>query len=218
MTAVVAGSLVTVAALGVAVAGAVLLTADRGGRDVNGYLTTGPLSVATPGYAVVVDPVDLQTGPGDPALGGTLGEVRVSAVGADALFVGIGPAVDVEAYLAGVERTWLGPPDDGRVTGRLLPGGAPGTPPAQQGFWAASTAGTGPQQLSWTAAPGRWAVVVMNADGSRAVTAEVTAGATAPALGGLSAGLLTGGAIALLAGVLLVALAVPRRPAGSEQG
>ena len=208
VTGVVLGSLLAVTALGVAVSGAVLMAADRGGRDADGFVTTGPTSASTPGYALVVDPVELQTGPGAPALGTTLGDVRLSAVGAptSALFVGIGLAADVETYLAGVERTRLT-----GAAGQVLPGGAPATPPAQQGFWAASAAGPGPQQLTWTASAGQWAVVVMNADGSRAVSAELSVGVTAPALPGLSTGLLTGGAVALLAGALLVALAVPRR-------
>ena len=147
--------------------------------------------------------------PGAPALGATLGDVRVSAVGTDtaALFVGIGPAADVEAYLAGVERSRL---TGGSTAAQVLPGGAPATPPAQQGFWVATAAGPGPQQLTWTASEGQWAVVVMNADGSRAVTAELTAGVTAPVLPGLWTGLLAGAAAALLAGALLVALAIPR--------
>ena len=209
VTAVVLGSLLAVTAVGLAISGAVLMAADRGGRDADGFLTTGPMNASTSGYAVVVDPVELQSEPGAPALGATLGDVRVSAVGADtaALFVGIGPAADVEAYLAGVERSRL---TGGSTPAQVLPGGAPATPPAQQGFWVATAAGPGPQQLTWTASEGQWAVVVMNADGSRAVTAELTAGVTAPALPGLSTGLLAGGALALLAGALLVALAIPR--------
>ena len=61
--------------------------------------------------------------------------------------------------------------------------------------------------MTWTAAEGRWTVVVMNADGSRPVAAELTAGVTAPVMRGLWIGLGVGGAVALLAGALLVALA-----------
>jgi hypothetical protein len=93
----------------------------------------------------------------------------------------------------------------------VVPGGAPATPPAQQAFWAAATSGPGPPQVTWNAAPGRWTAVVMNADGSRPVAAELTAGLTAPALGGLATGLGVGAAVALLVGALLVALAIPRR-------
>ena len=98
---------------------------------------------------------------------------------------------------------------------QVTPGGAPATPPAQQAFWAASTSGPGTQQVTWTAAEGRWTVVVMNADGSRPVAAELTAGVTAPVLRGLWTGLGVGAVVTLLAGALLVALAVPRRSAVS---
>ena len=52
--------------------------------------------------------------------------------------------------------------------------------------------------------------LVMNADGSRSVAAELTAGVTAPVLPAVSTGLLIAAAFALLAGALLIALAVPR--------
>jgi hypothetical protein len=79
----------------------VLAAADRGGRDADGFVTTGPMPVAAPGYAAVLDPVDLQTGTDGPDLGTMVGDVRVSAVGSgeSAVFVGIGPATDVDAYL-----------------------------------------------------------------------------------------------------------------------
>ena len=75
----------------------------------------------------------------------------------------------------------------------------------------ASDGGPGARQVTWTAAEGRWAVVVMNADASRPVTAQLTAGVTAPVLGGIGTGLAVGAAVALLAGALLVVLALPRR-------
>ncbi len=218
---VVVGSLRTVTALGTAVGSGLLAAVDRGGRDADGFVTAGPMSVSSPGHAVVLDPVDLQTGPGDPDLGTTLGDVRLSATGSGgpAVFVGVGPAADVEAYLAGVERSHLtGAPGAGGPVTRAVPGGPPATPPAQQAFWAAATAGPGVQEVTWTATQGSWTAVVMNADGSRPVAAELTVGVDAPALRGLWTGLATGAAAALLAGALLVALAVPRRSRGRASG
>ncbi len=219
VSAVVVGSLLVVTAIGAAIGSGVLMAADRGGRDADGFVTIGPMSVSSPGYAVVLDPVDLQTGPSGPDLGTTLGDTRVSATGSrdSAVFVGIGPAADVEAYLAGVERSRLTGPQGrtGREITQVTPGGAPATPPAQQAFWAVSTSGPGTPQVTWTAAEGRWTVVVMNADASRPVAAELTAGVTAPVLRGLWTGLGVGAVVTLLAGALLVALAVPRRSADS---
>jgi hypothetical protein len=216
VSAVVVGSLLVVSAVGTAVGGGVLAVADRGGRDAAGFVTTGPMPATTPGYAVLLDPVQLQTDVGGPDLGTILGDVRVSATGSgeSAVFVGIGPAADVDAYLAGVGRTRLTTSrEPGGTVRQALPGGAPATPPAQQAFWVASAFGPGTQQLTWTAAPGTWTVVVMNSDASRPVAAQLTAGVTAPALRGISTGLLIGAAVALLAGALLIALAVPRSSA-----
>jgi hypothetical protein len=55
----------------------------------------------------------------------------------------------------------------------------PGTPP-RRSFWAASAAGTGSPTLTWPTKSGHWSVVVMNADGSPGIDAQVTAGANLP--------------------------------------
>lgn len=94
---------------------------------------------------------------------------------------------------------------------QVLPGGAPVTAPAQQTFWATSVAGAGPQQLTWTVAQGEWAVVVMNADGSRPVVVDLSAGATAPWLRWVWIWMYMGAGIGLIAGGALVLLAVRRR-------
>ncbi len=128
------------------------------------------------------------------------------------MFVGIGAAADVEAYLGAVERERLVDiTDGGRAVQQRLPGGSPATPPEQQTFWVASAAGPGEQQLVWRAADGRWSVVVMNADASRPVVADLSAGVTAPALRWVWIGLFIGAGVALLVGALLMAVAVPRR-------
>ena len=75
----------------------------------------------------------------------------------------------------------------------------------------ASASGTSAPQVTWTAAAGRWAVVVMNADGSSPVAAELTRRRDAPALRGMWTGLYTGAGVARLGGALLIALALPRR-------
>ena len=51
------------------------------------------------------------------------------------------------------------------------------TEAAEQEFWVASAAGSGTQELTWDATSGRWAAVVMNADGSPGITASLTIGA-----------------------------------------
>jgi hypothetical protein len=213
---VVIGSLLLVGGTGAAAGGTALLVADQAGRDADGFLGTPTRTFTSSGYALVFDPVELRADAGTPDLGGVLGDVRVRATGqdADGVFVGIGPAADVEGYLGTVEREQLTDMTDrGRAVQQRIAGGAPATLPADQPFWAASAAGPGEQQLVWRATDGRWSVVVMNADATRPVVADLSAAVTAPALRWVWIGLFIGAGVALLIGALLVALAVPRRVA-----
>ncbi len=217
ITAVVIGSLLVLGGVGTAAGATAVLTADRAGRDSGGFLNTPVHTFTSSGYALVFDPVELRGDNASADVGALVGDVRVRATGsgtAGGVFVGIGPADAVETYLATVDRERLvGMRAGGTAEQQRLPGGAPATPPAQQAFWAASAAGPGPQQLSWTATEGRWAVAVMNADGSRPVVADLSAGATAPGLRYLWTGLYIGAGIGLVVGIALVLLgAVRRRP------
>jgi hypothetical protein len=172
-------------------------------------------TVSSPGHALVLDPVELRADHGAPDLDGVLGQVRATATGPEraAVFVGIGPAADVDAYLGDVARSRLSAAGPGRsVQMQPLPGGVPGTPPDQQPFWSASASGPGTQRLTWTASEGRWAIVVMNTDASRPVTAAVSAAVTAPALHWVWTGLFVSAGLALIPGLVLIGLAMPRPP------
>ena len=65
-------------------------------------------------------------------------------------------------------------------------------------FWAASASGTGTQAVTWEVEDGDWSVVVMNADASRGVDADVKAGAELPFLASLGWGTLIAGLVALV--------------------
>jgi hypothetical protein len=219
IVAVVIGSLLLLGGIGAAVGGTAVLTADRAGRDGDGFLNTPSQSYTSSGYALVFDPLELRSAATDENIGALVGDVRVNATGAaqdGGVFVGIGPADAVEGYLAAVQRDRVVEfrTDDSGVQQRLS-GGAPATPPTQQTFWVTSAAGPGPQQLTWTATEGRWAVVVMNADGSRPVVTDLSAAATAPGLRWLWIAQYAAAAVALLAGALLVHRALRRRHAAA---
>ena len=94
---------------------------------------------------------------------------------------------------------------------RTLSGGAPTTAPAEQLFWAASAAGNGTQQMTWTTTDGRWVVVVMNADATRPVVADLSLGATAPGLRWVWIGQYVAAGMNLIGGAVLVLLALRRR-------
>ena len=215
VVAVVLGALLLLPVIGLVVGGGVLLWADTGGRDDDGYLFTASDEFSTAGHAMLSDRIDLETDADWVPLSAALGTARVEVTGtgaAEEVFVGVGPTRDVEAYLDGVERTVID--DLGLDTSAdqdLLPGGAPSGPPTEQDFWTVEASGPGTQRLSWEPAGGSWTLVIMNADGSAGVAVDARIGATAPALGGLAWGLLVGGLVLGLVAALVLVLAA-RRP------
>ena len=66
-------------------------------------------------------------------------------------------------------------------------------------FWVKSTSGAGSLALDWKPRPGNWRAVVMNADRSRGVTAELQLGARTSLLWWIGAALLAAGVLAAAA-------------------
>jgi len=85
-------------------------------------------------------------------------------------------------------------------------GGAVAPRPGTRGFWVASATGRGSQTAQWDVSGGKWAAVVMRADGRPGVTADIRAGAKVDWLVWLGIGLLAAGAIGFAAGVALITL------------
>jgi hypothetical protein len=107
--------------------------------------------------------------------------------------------------------------DAGRADFRLHPGAAPAAPPATRGFWAARSVGPGTRTLAWTPRQGGWRIVVMNADGSAGVHAELAVGARFPHLLWLGVGALGAGIVLLLLGVCAIWIAAPRSSGRSPE-
>ncbi|MBN1091179.1 hypothetical protein JKP75_00340 [Blastococcus sp. TML/M2B] len=215
--AAVVGALLFLPALGLLAGGGVLLWVDQRERADDGYLYTASDTFATPGHALVTETIDLDTGADWVGASAALGTARVEVTTAEPgtdVFVGIAPAADAAAYLAGVQRTVVDDLglDTSAADQELLAGGAPSGPPADQDFWTVQATGPGTQQLSWEPDDGSWTLVVMNADGSAGVAVDARIGATLPALTGLAWGLLGGGLVLVGLAVLLLVLAL-RRPA-----
>jgi hypothetical protein len=97
--------------------------------------------------------------------------------------------------------------DPFRVTYRPVTGGPPQAPPTQQHFWAASASGVGTQTVTWKVRDGDWSVVLMNADGSRGVVADVDLGARLSFLLWVAIGSLIGGVLVVAGSTALVVLA-----------
>ena len=207
---VVAGALLGMMALGSIVAGGALLVADRGLRD-GGFVTAPTDTWRSGGYAAVLSNVLVQAPGSDQNLPGRFfGQVRLQATPTSAatpLFVGIARESDVSAYLSGVARTV---PGSGSTADEEIPGASPAVPPGDLDIWVAQASGDGTQSVLWTPSDGRWAAVVMNADGSRGVSASVDVGARLPWLGGAGFAAFTVGLVLLIGGVALVAAGVHR--------
>ena len=189
---IVAAAVAGVLALGALGLGAAALWAD-GEKNDDGYLTTdserfaaGTRALATDNLDVDLDGVDWLVDSGD------LGKVQleVSSEGDEPVFVGIARTEDVASYLRGVDHTRVTDVDTlpFEASYQRKPGDRRPTAPAQESFWAASTQGRGEQTLDWRVDEGDWSVVVMNADGSRGVAADVSAGAKVPYLSGIGWG------------------------------
>jgi hypothetical protein len=219
MILLIVGVLLVASGLGVVAAGTVAGWAHLVHRGDDGFVSSPEFSLASDGYAVTAEHLDLVVTPGEwtPWVDEVDVRLRVTPEQpGDEVFVGLAPRADVETYLADVARdevTALRTPGGARYAER--PGASVPTPPAAETFWTVQSEGTGTQTLAWSVTSGEWAVVVMNADASPGVTVAADAGALTGVLGPLAIGLLLLGLALLGAGAALIVAAVPdeHRPA-----
>jgi hypothetical protein len=213
-----AAGLAALAAAALLAAGGLVLWADAK-KDDDGYLTSATHTFTTRDYAIASDDLDIdEDGPGDLLDDDLYGRVRLKvAAGERPVFVGIAPTADVDRYLARTAHAEVTDVslDPFRADYRARGGERPPAAPAEQRFWTASAHGSGPQTLTWKVRRGGWSVVVMNADGSRGVTAGVSVGADLPILTPLGWSLLGGGALLAMLAAGLVVVGV-RAPAGGR--
>jgi hypothetical protein len=227
---IVLGSIGVLFGLAVLAGGGFLLWADRTQRE-DGYLTTPTERFATPTYALTRSRLEVDTEGAKWVLNEDwFGKIRIRGESTDekTLFIGIGPQADVARYLGTVAHANVQDVDFDpfRVTYLPVSGGAPDGPPTEQGFWAASASGVGTQTLTWKVRDGDWSVVLMNADGSRGVDADVDLGAKLSFLLWVAIGLLIGGVLVVGGSTALVVLAARTRhpppgtpaPAGAGGG
>jgi hypothetical protein len=202
-------------------AGAYGLWLDTSQRS-DGYVMTSSQRFSTGGYALATRTLQISSDVPSFLYGRDwLGDVRIRGNSANpnrTLFIGIAHKDDVDRYLAGVAHSEVvdvnGNPfgTTYRPSYRLVPGGKPAIPPTRASFWVARTSGAGTQSLTWSVKQGRWAVVVMRPDGSRAVLADLAAGAKLPALLWVSIVVLVLGILILGGGVALIYFVGGREP------
>ncbi len=174
----------------------------------NGILQTGFHSLATNTTAFESPTTDINTySIGTPSL-------RVQANSANGVFVGIGPAGQVNQYLAGSPVTTITSLDlwPYSITSSNRGGSSTPAPPDQQSFWVAKGSGATSASLSWKLASGQYKLVIMRSDGAPHVVVQARVGVKIPylvtwAIVGLVVALLL-----LALGVLLFVLGIRTRP------
>jgi hypothetical protein len=212
---IVLGSIGVLFGLALLAGGGFLLWADRTQRE-DGYLTTPTERFATPTYGLTRTRLEVDTdGQGWLLNESWFGKIRIrgDSPGAQTLFIGIGPETAVAKYLGGVAHASVQDIefDPFRAKYLSIAGGEPQGPPTEQRFWAASASGVGTQTVTWKVREGDWSVVVMNADGSRGVAADIDLGAKLAFLLWVAIGLLLGGVVVLGGSTALIVLAARTR-------
>jgi hypothetical protein len=203
MVAVLVGSVLALFSLGLLGGGGTLLWAGQALRH-DGFVTTETATYSTGGYALASEHVSLNWGL---LVTGLVGDVRVRVTTSGMskpVFVAIGPADRVAAYLSGTTYATVNGAGGGGLA--VHHGAGRPVPPPTAGIWVAQAAGTGTQVLRWTAQDGDWTAVVMNQDGSAGVTVRADVGVSAPGLARIAVELLVGGILlgALSAALILV--------------
>jgi hypothetical protein len=205
------GSLTVLVALAL-LAGGIAAVWGLGQRDADGYFTTGTHTLSTNSYALSTESLDVGNDVPDWVVD-DFATVRVQARSSVPVFLGVGPARDVERYLAGVQHDQITDfdTDPFSVTRRRLGGGGEPSPPATQRFWRRSVSGSGSQTIRWPVESGRWSVVAMNADGSRNVSVHTRFGARVPSLRWIAIGTLAAGGLMVVGGAGLIYVGSNRR-------
>lgn len=186
-------------------------------RDDDGYFDA-TIELATETAAITAEDLDFLAEPGSPDwIVDTLDvDVRLRATAeasANELFIGIAREADIDGYLAGVAHAEVRDVDGQDPIYRLREGNQAASPPDRQDFWVTSASGVGSQEIFWEAQSGRWAAVVMNADGSPGVVANVNVGARSGIVVALSVALLAIGTALTVASTALI-VAGARSPKG----
>ena len=216
----IAGAVLVAVSLGLLGTGGAATWATTANRHA-GYVDLGSQSFRASGYAVASNAVELHADTaGWQAARALFGTVRLTASPAagQPVFLGIAPTERAAAYLAGSPYVTVRDITSGHVRYTAHHGTVAPAPPGQTGIWAARSAGSGPQALTWQPRNGRWTVVAMNADGSRPVSVRVAIAATLPALPWVAAGLLIAGILMLTLGVTLIIIPARRATALAAVG
>ena len=172
----------------------------------SGVVQTGYHSISTPTTGFVSNPGDIQN---SNDVGRNGGSVTLQLDGRDtskSVFLGIGPAAQVQAYFNGASYEQVTKVDFGdfRLVTTRIDGTTQPAAPGDQSFWVASSESSNQAELTWTIADGRYEVVVMNEDGSAGILTSAQIGASLPDSTGIWLTIVIVGGAAMIVGGALV--------------
>jgi hypothetical protein len=232
IAALIVGCLLILPSLGLLFFGGALLVYSATERDDQGYFSVDLDRFETSTVAITAEEIDLL---GDSFLAddeddpGRLfdwldADFRLRATSADGtggLSIGIAPETVVDDYLDGIAHDEIIDYTEETPEYRRSDGSIEITRPFAEVDWVVATTGPGTQELVWTLASGRWSVVVMNADASPGVAADVEVGFRSDRVVPVAWALVGVGALLTLISVGLIAFVarrddeIPPPPAGS---
>jgi hypothetical protein len=186
----------------------------------SGVIESGFHSIGTSTYGFVSNPGQVRRGQGVEVRSGNA-TLRVAARSSQPVFIGVGPAQQVDSYLNGVPYETVTDVhfDPFRLDLQSSTGTVHPAKPGDQSFWVAKATGTSPD-LSWPIVSGSYRVVMMNANGSAGVLSDTQVGLRIPGLFGASLGTtIAGGLLSLIGlGLLIWGIATKRRQPAAVQG
>jgi hypothetical protein len=217
-TAMIAAGIILIVGGGVVAAGGGAVAAAVGGDST---VTSGHHAITSRAAALVTEEGDI-----DNFDAGFLGHpgIKLSFSGSDKpVFVGVGPAAEVDRYLAGAEVETVTDFDvrPFHLTTTVQEGTRTLSSPLDQSFWVAQSEGSSAAATTWKIRDGSYRVVVMNADGSSGIDVDGRFGLHVPRLTTIGRSLLGGGIGVLLVGVAVLVLGlrsrVPSAPVKASQ-
>ena len=218
---IITGSLASLFAVGLLAIGGLAFVGESE-KDSDGYLSTNTHQFETGTRALATENLDVDLDDADWAFDtNDLGQVRLQVESRDdkPVFVGIARTSDVENYLQGVSHSTLTDVDTSPFQADYEDHAGDHRPaaPTDSQIWVASEQGSGEQTLTWDVEDGDYSVVVMNADGSAGVDADVSTGANIPFLDEIGWTAVGSGGFVLLMGIAMIVIGTrrPSNPGGT---
>lgn len=214
-----------ITSFGLIMGGTSLKTVQNLFVDDNGFLVSDPAEIDVSGYAIVLEDMEFDI---DPVAwrwfqrrGGLLSLKIVSESNnpTKEIFIGVAREQDVQSYIQDMEYQRVVDTDfdledyDFTLSDSdfvIHQGGAPSAPPLVHSYWVAQGVDSDLQEVIWEPQAGSYYVVIMNADGSEGIAADIQVGARIPFFGNLGNILLTAGVFVGGIGVMMIYFTLKR--------